>query len=772
MKRNLKKKKTFVLFMAAVMLLVILPASALAAGDHPELVSASITSTGELELAFDMAMADPSADAASFAVRRNDGSMRTGDTAALKPGDDTTIVLTPNFPLRGGEIFTARYTPGNVTASDGKTLEAFSNFPVINGLPHPTLADVTLPMGFVNNAYNHTFAVSGGTPSYMFNVSAGTLPAGMSLSQITGVLSGVPTAAGTYWFRVQVSDTAYAVDTREYTVTISTLTVPTAPKAFVAAPGDGQVKLAWAIPDSDGGSPITKYEVSKDNGAHWVDAAADATSYTFTGLTNGQEYTFRVRAVNIVGESAYALVNAAPATGNVCAIGTEQYASFAAALAAVNSGETIRMLQSVTHTSPVVIDGKNVAFDLNNGDLTIEVASGTALTVRNGGSVTLSGSGWLDVKGAWIGVLANNGTVTVRNAEAAAGTGAWAENGGIITVLGGAEGVSDGAYATGSGSTITVTGVATATSDGGAAAVAHSSGYVQVGHAVATGINSYGARADGVGSAVEIIGNVQGVRGGIGAENSAEITVGGNVTANGSGSVGAEADTGGKITVDGDITAENYVRIGSAAKAADENDEGTNKSGYLQYSDSVSDSYVWVKQFDSGSTPAVVTNAVSNVAASGASLSGSVAYTLSGSITERGFVYATHATPTTGYDSKLQTGSGTGSFSAAMSGLSPNTTYYVRAYAILSGEVVYYGSEIHFTTLSGGTNPGANPGFGTGSGQAINPETTAGVPNTGDNGTPWLIWLLFGASAASAGTAMAARKKRIANIPWTESPRE
>ncbi len=284
MYRKIKVKRPASFLLSLLMILTLLPVPALAAGDHPELVSAAVTSTGGLELTFDMAMADPSADAAAFSARRSDGSMRTGTAAALKAGDPTTIVLTLSALLRGGEVFTAAYTPGSVISSDGKTLEAFSNTPVTNGLPHPTLTDAALPAGYVGSAYNHTFAVSGGAPPYTFYVTLGTLPPGLTLSS-AGLLSGVPTTAGSFWFRIQVSDAAFAVDVKEYTVTISALSAPTAPQALSAVPGDGQVKLVWAAPASDGGSPITKYEVSKDNGANWEDASA-ATNHTFMGLTN------------------------------------------------------------------------------------------------------------------------------------------------------------------------------------------------------------------------------------------------------------------------------------------------------------------------------------------------------------------------------------------------------------------------------------------------------------------------------------------------------
>jgi uncharacterized repeat protein (TIGR02543 family) len=89
------------------------------------------------------------------------------------------------------------------------------------------------------------------------------------------------------------------------------VTAPAAPQSFAATSGDGQVALSWSAPASDGGRAITKYQVSKDNGVNWTDAGLN-TSHTFTGLTNGTAYTFKVRAVNSVGNGAEASAAATP----------------------------------------------------------------------------------------------------------------------------------------------------------------------------------------------------------------------------------------------------------------------------------------------------------------------------------------------------------------------------------------------------------------------------------------------------------------------------
>jgi len=90
----------------------------------------------------------------------------------------------------------------------------------------------------------------------------------------------------------------------------TTISVPSVPQSLTTTPGDGQVALTWTAPTSNGGSGITKYQVQKDSDT-WVDVMSGLT-YTFTGLTNGQSYTFQVRAVNSVGSSEAATTTATP----------------------------------------------------------------------------------------------------------------------------------------------------------------------------------------------------------------------------------------------------------------------------------------------------------------------------------------------------------------------------------------------------------------------------------------------------------------------------
>ena len=94
--------------------------------------------------------------------------------------------------------------------------------------------------------------------------------------------------------------------------------------------------------------------------------------------------------------------------------------------------------------------------------------------------------------------------------------------------------------------------------------------------------------------------------------------------------------------------------------------------------------------------PSVTTTAVSNITGTSATVGGNVTSDGEEIVFDRGICYSTVSTPTVS-DNCIHIGQGTGSFSDVLTGLLPETTYYVRAFAINSIGVGY-GSEVSFTT--------------------------------------------------------------------------
>ena len=118
----------------------------------------------------------------------------------------------------------------------------------------------------------------------------------------------------------------------------------------------------------------------------------------------------------------------------------------------------------------------------------------------------------------------------------------------------------------------------------------------------------------------------------------------------------------------------------------------------------------------------VITDAASDITFCSVSLTGRVAASGKTGITEYGFVCGTSESPTIDGNQvqKVTAGSGTDGFTASLTDLAPNTTYYARAYIIQKGGAVY-GKSVHFTT---GT------------------KSYGSIPGMSNNRIWWVLWIL------------------------------
>ena len=81
------------------------------------------------------------------------------------------------------------------------------------------MTTTTVPNGVVGTPYSSTVSAVGGTPPYSWSVVSGSLPPGLALSS-TGTISGTPTAAGSFTFTVEATDSVGATATQALTITI------------------------------------------------------------------------------------------------------------------------------------------------------------------------------------------------------------------------------------------------------------------------------------------------------------------------------------------------------------------------------------------------------------------------------------------------------------------------------------------------------------------------------------------------------------------------
>lgn len=99
-------------------------------------------------------------------------------------------------------------------------------------------------------------------------------------------------------------------------------TAPGAPAGVTAVAGDASASVSWTAPADNGGSAVTSYTVTSTPGGFTCTRAVPPLSCTVSGLANGQAYTFRVTATNVIGTGpASAVSNSvtpqAPSTGDL-----------------------------------------------------------------------------------------------------------------------------------------------------------------------------------------------------------------------------------------------------------------------------------------------------------------------------------------------------------------------------------------------------------------------------------------------------------------------
>ena len=107
----------------------------------------------------------------------------------------------------------------------------------------------------------------------------------------------------------------------------------------------------------------------------------------------------------------------------------------------------------------------------------------------------------------------------------------------------------------------------------------------------------------------------------------------------------------------------------------------------------------------SPSLPTVTTTATSSITLSGAAGGGNVTDDGGAANTTRGVVWSTSPNPTVALSTKTADGTGAGTYTSTIGGLSSSTVYYIRAYAT-NAAGTSYGSELSFSTLGVGSNYG------------------------------------------------------------------
>ena len=191
--------------------------------------NAAATSVINLQINSDLVITTTSLPSGADGILYNQQMIISGGTApftwsiesgALPSGLslDPVSGLISGLPTTGSTTaktygFIVKVVEGNTRLARTKSM-SITISPVLN-----IKTDIFLPSSSINVVYSHTLQAEGGRIPYVWSVSGGSLPTGLTLSAATGIVSGTPTAPGKYDFIITLTD----ADKNNVSKTISVL---------------------------------------------------------------------------------------------------------------------------------------------------------------------------------------------------------------------------------------------------------------------------------------------------------------------------------------------------------------------------------------------------------------------------------------------------------------------------------------------------------------------------------------------------------------------
>lgn len=313
----------------------------------------------------------------SFAV--TGGSLPAG----LALSSDGVISGTPT--ASGPSTFSVTATDSSTgTGAPFSVVGAYSL--TVNG-SNLTIAPATLPSGQVSVAYPLvSLTASGGTAPYSYKISAGSLPAGLTLNS-AGMLSGTPTAGGSFNFTVTATDANSSTGSQTYAVTVSAPVITISPGALPAA----KVNVAYglSLTGSGGTAPYT-FSLT---GTLPAGIAFDNSTGAFSGTpTAGGSFPITVTATD-------------------SSTGTGPYSASVNLNLTVNAGTAVLTFAAVSQQTygnpPFTVSASSAS----SGAITYSIASGPATINSSTGLVTLTGAGEVVLEASQAATADYNSTV-------------------------------------------------------------------------------------------------------------------------------------------------------------------------------------------------------------------------------------------------------------------------------------------------------------------------------------------------------------------------
>jgi hypothetical protein len=325
-RRNTLKGNAIFAAISAVLLLVLTGSAAAAPVSAPTSLTASAVSSSQINLTW----VDNNSNETGYLVESSLSSSSGFAQIVNLPQNtqsysSTRLVAATTYYYRVRAVHDGAYSAYSNVAS-ARTLSAGTIPAAPSNLTAAAISSSQINLAWTDHSSNET----------AFRVERSPAAAGpwtyIGATTLTGYGDSGRLPSTTYYYRVAAYNSygTSAYTNTAWATTQGTSGVPSAPSSLSAsAVSSSQINLAWA----DTSSNETGFKIERSTSTiSWAQIATvgtNVTSYSSTGLSASMTYSYRVRANNTAGDSAYSNTASATTSGSSSSLWSKRYGNTA-----------------------------------------------------------------------------------------------------------------------------------------------------------------------------------------------------------------------------------------------------------------------------------------------------------------------------------------------------------------------------------------------------------------------------------------------------------